>query len=135
MGGITAPVVGSGSQPAWIARVSKPDFSRCSWVIPRGYPGPAAPLSAGDSRSGTPLEAARAGAAAPAGEGRSTQGGGQAATRTLLDDQFEVGHGPLADRESTQTSPGTTSLALIPFSRCVLPVSGNVTLTGGVGHC
>ena len=37
MGGITDPVDGSGSQPAWMARVSKPDFSRCSWLIPRGY--------------------------------------------------------------------------------------------------
>ena len=27
MGGITDPVDGSGSHPAWIARVSKPDFS------------------------------------------------------------------------------------------------------------
>src|SRR5690242_6483093 len=38
MGGITAPVDGSGSQPAWIARVSNPDFSRCSWLILRAYP-------------------------------------------------------------------------------------------------
>src|SRR3954463_7434921 len=32
MGGLTAPVVGSGSYPAWIARVSKPDLFRCSWL-------------------------------------------------------------------------------------------------------
>src|SRR4051812_2184094 len=30
MGGITAPVVGSASYPAWIARVSKPAFCPCS---------------------------------------------------------------------------------------------------------
>ena len=36
IGGTTAPVVGSGSCPAWMAREEKP---RCSWVMGASVPG------------------------------------------------------------------------------------------------